>query len=65
MICTCVESVMLGPKDDKLSLQKNEPALPEAGECALLSEVNLAEDWNKPEEDEAWHNFQSKKYGQI
>lgn len=56
---------MLGPKDDKLSLQKNEPALPEAGECALLSEVNLAEDWNKPEEDEAWYNFQSKKYGQI
>ena len=56
---------MLDPKDDKLSLQKNEPALPEAGECALLSEALLAEGWDKPEEDEAWQNFQSKKYGQI
>jgi hypothetical protein len=29
---------------------------PEAGvsESALLSEAALAEDWNRPEEDEAW-----------
>ncbi len=25
---------------------------------ALLSEKSLAEDWNKPEEDEAWKAFQ-------
>lgn len=29
-----------------------------ASECALLSEDNLAKDWNKSEEDEAWKNFQ-------
>ena len=31
----------------------DEPALPIA-ETALLSEAALAEDWNRPEEDEAW-----------
>ena len=31
----------------------DEPALPVA-ETALLSEAALAEDWNRPEEDEAW-----------
>ena len=25
---------------------------------ALLSEQSLAEDWNRPEEDEAWSHFQ-------
>lgn len=25
---------------------------------ALLSEAALAKDWNRPEEDEAWENFQ-------
>ena len=44
-------------KDDKLSLQKNEPAFPDAGECTLLGEASLAKDWNKPEEDEAWKVF--------
>ncbi len=29
-----------------------------AGESALLSEKSLSEDWNKPEEDEAWKAFQ-------
>lgn len=29
-----------------------------AGESALLSEESLAEDWNRPEEDEAWQAFQ-------
>ena len=29
-----------------------------AGESALLSEQGLAEDWNRPEEDEAWRAFQ-------
>jgi len=27
-------------------------------ESALLSEAALAEDWNKPEEDEAWSHLQ-------
>lgn len=27
-------------------------------ETALLSEVALAEDWNRPEEDEAWKHLQ-------
>jgi len=28
------------------------------GECALLSESSLARDWNRPEEDAAWKDFQ-------
>ncbi|SJM90873.1 conserved hypothetical protein [Crenothrix polyspora] len=27
-------------------------------ETALLSEQTLAEDWNRPEEEEAWMSFQ-------
>ena len=30
-------------------------------ETALLSEVALAQDWNRPEEDEAWAHLQSGK----
>ncbi|HKP73664.1 MAG TPA: hypothetical protein VJT82_12040 [Pyrinomonadaceae bacterium] len=30
----------------------------EASETALLSEQALAEDWNRPEEDEAWSHLQ-------
>ena len=29
-----------------------------APESALLSEAALAEDWNRPEEDEAWSHLQ-------
>ncbi len=29
-------------------------------ETALLSEQALAEDWNRPEEDEAWSHLQSE-----
>lgn len=29
-----------------------------ASETALLSEAALAEDWNRPEEDEAWAHLQ-------
>jgi hypothetical protein len=32
--------------------------LPQAAETALLSEQALAEDWNRPEEDEAWSHLQ-------
>jgi hypothetical protein len=31
---------------------------PWASETALLSEPALAEDWNRPEEDEAWSHLQ-------
>jgi hypothetical protein len=33
----------------------DEPDIPET---ALLSEKSLAEDWNRPEEDEAWSHLQ-------
>ena len=38
-----------------------EPAATEAmvAETALLSEAALAEDWNRPEEDEAWAYLQT------
>ena len=29
-----------------------------ASEAALLSEAALSEDWNRPEEDEAWSHLQ-------
>jgi hypothetical protein len=35
-----------------------EEAATGAGECALLSEASLAEDWDKPEEDAAWKHLQ-------
>jgi len=31
-------------------------------ESALLSEAVLAEDWNRPEEDEAWSHLQQARY---
>jgi len=34
---------------------------PSAIEPALLSEDALAEDWNRPEEDEAWAHLQPDK----
>lgn len=33
----------------------------EASETAWLSEQSLAEDWNRPEEDEAWSHLQSQR----
>ena len=30
-------------------------------ETALLSEASLAEDWNRPEEDEAWSHLQTEQ----
>lgn len=34
-----------------------------AGECAILSEESLMEDWDKSEEDRAWQNFQREILG--
>ena len=33
----------------------------DVAETALLSEASLAEDWNRPEEDEAWPYLQPAK----
>ncbi len=38
----------------------DEPADP-ANETALLSEMALAEDWNRPEEEAAWQHLQPVK----
>jgi len=35
-----------------------EEPVPEIPETALLSEPALGEDWNRPEEDEAWGHLQ-------
>lgn len=37
-----------------------EQAAAAADEGALLSEKGLVEDWNRPEEDEAWQAFQQE-----
>ena len=31
----------------------------DADETAILSEMSLADDWSRPEEDEAWSHLQS------
>jgi hypothetical protein len=40
-----------------VTILEEEPAT-EVSETALLSEMALAEDWNRPEEDEAWSHLQ-------
>lgn len=40
-----------------VTILQEEPAT-EISETALLSEQALAEDWGRPEEDEAWLHFQ-------
>ena len=39
-----------------LTILEDQPA-PGTPECALLSETALAENWNRPEEDEAWSHL--------
>ena len=39
----------------------DERAAPRASETALLSEAALAQDWNRPEEDEAWAHLQQAR----
>jgi hypothetical protein len=39
-----------------LTILEDRPAV-EASESALLSEAALAEDWNRPEEDDAWSHL--------
>jgi hypothetical protein len=33
-------------------------AMSGAGECALLSEASLAQEWDNPDEDAAWQHLQ-------
>lgn len=40
-----------------VTILEEEPAA-QVSETALLSEQALAEDWNRPEEDEAWRHLQ-------
>ena len=40
-----------------VTILEEEPAA-EVSETALLSEQALTEDWNRPEEDEAWSHLQ-------
>jgi len=42
-----------------VTILESEPAF-DVPETALLSEKALAEDWNRPEEDEAWSHFQQE-----
>ncbi|MBM4042261.1 MAG: hypothetical protein FJ290_27525, partial [Planctomycetes bacterium] len=50
------ESIKLSGPRRALVMILDEP--PTAHETALLSEAALAEDWNRPEEDEAWSHLQ-------
>jgi hypothetical protein len=49
-----------GTRRALVTILEEEPMLPVA-ETALLSEAALAEDWNRPEEDEAWSYLQSEQ----
>jgi hypothetical protein len=53
-----LESVRLSEARRALvTILEEEPAT-EVSETALLSEQSLGEDWNRPEEDEAWSHLQ-------
>ncbi|MBI3047518.1 MAG: hypothetical protein HYY76_04330 [Acidobacteria bacterium] len=53
-----LEHVRLGvPRRALVTILDEKPAA-RASETALLSEAALGEDWNRPEEDEAWLHLQ-------
>ncbi len=53
-----LESVHLKePRRALVTILDDEPAA-RISETALLSEPSLAEDWNRPEEDNAWSHLQ-------
>ena len=54
---TLHEDIELRTKRRALVTILDEDPKVEISETALLSEASLAEDWNKPEEDEAWHHL--------
>ena len=56
-----LESVQLKePRRALVTILEDEPAT-KVPETALLSEQSLAEDWNRPEEDEAWSHLQPER----
>jgi hypothetical protein len=52
-----IEPIELPPGRKVLVTILDELAIPKPNETALLSEAALS-DWNRPEEDEAWAEFQ-------
>lgn len=55
-----LEAVELAsPRRALVTVLDEEPAYP--NETTLLSEAALAEDWNRPEEDDAWSYLQPGK----
>jgi hypothetical protein len=48
------------PRRALVTILEEEPSI-NITEAALLSEKALAEDWNSPEEAEAWPHLQSKQ----
>jgi hypothetical protein len=56
-----LEAIQLaGPRRALVTILEEVPAQI-AHETALLSQAALAEDWNRPEEDEAWSYLQPGK----
>jgi len=55
------ENVKLAsPKRALVTILEDEPVFI-SHETSLLSEAALAEDWNRPEEDEAWSHLQPER----
>jgi hypothetical protein len=50
---------LAGPRRALVTILVDEPA--DVGDTALLSEPALAQDWDRPEEDEAWAKLQSEQ----
>jgi len=48
------------PRRALVTILDERPA-PSVSETALLSEPALAEDWNRPDEDEAWAHLQEER----
>ncbi len=55
------EPVKLEPSDRAFVTIVDKEQLSHVNEEALLSEAALAEDWNRPEEDEAWEYLQKDR----
>ena len=55
------ESVRLTRSQRALVTILDEDPAPEVDETARLSELALAEDWGRPEEDEAWSHLQGAR----
>lgn len=56
-----LESLRLPKGNRALVTVLDEKSHADISETALLSEVALAEDWMRPEEDEAWLHLQSEQ----